>query len=153
MATQIWVNFGSVNGFLPDGAKLVPEPILTNHQMCFVAFIWKQFHKRCAQELHAEHVSNHRRLDCLLKYFFRRRLKKASNFRVTGLCDRYSPVTGEFPVKRPVTRKMFPFDNVIMDIQQRFIIRPTGNSSLEPECKWQNGWYQMHKIMFINYFV
>ena len=26
-----------------------------------------------------------------------------------------SPVTGEFPAQRPVTRKMFPFDDVIMD--------------------------------------
>ena len=25
-----------------------------------------------------------------------------------------SPVTGEFPVQKPVTRKMFPFDDVIM---------------------------------------
>ena len=34
--------------------------------------------------------------------------------RVTGLCEGNSPVTGEFPAQRPVTRKIFPFDDVIM---------------------------------------
>ena len=34
--------------------------------------------------------------------------------RVTGLCEGNSPMTGEFPHKGPVTRKMFPFDDVIM---------------------------------------
>ena len=36
-------------------------------------------------------------------------------YRVTGLCAGNSPVTGEFQHKGPVTRKMFPFDDVIMD--------------------------------------
>ena len=34
--------------------------------------------------------------------------------RVTDLCAGNSPVTGEFPAKWPVTRKMFPFDAVII---------------------------------------
>ena len=34
--------------------------------------------------------------------------------RVIGLCERDPPVTRGFPHKRPVTRKMFPFDDVIM---------------------------------------
>ena len=42
-------------------------------------------------------VSNHRRLDCLLNHLFRRRSKKTSKFRVTGLCEGKSPVTGVFP--------------------------------------------------------
>ena len=41
-------------------------------------------------------VLNHRRLYCLPTCLFRRRSKKASKFRVTGLCDGNSPVTGEF---------------------------------------------------------
>ena len=45
-------------------------------------------------------VSNHRRLDCLLNCLFRRRSKKTSKFRVTGLCAGSSPVTGEFPAQR-----------------------------------------------------
>ena len=42
------------------------------------------------------------------------RSKKTSKLCVTGLCAGNSPVTGEFPHKWPVTRKMFPFDDVIM---------------------------------------
>ena len=59
-------------------------------------------------------VSNHQSHDCLLNRLFRRRSKKTSKLRVTGLCAGNSPGTGEFPHKGPVTRKMFPFDDVIM---------------------------------------
>ena len=45
-------------------------------------------------------VSNHLRLGCSLNCLFRRRSKKTSNLRVTGLCDGNSPVTGEFPSRR-----------------------------------------------------
>ena len=45
-------------------------------------------------------VSNHQRLECLLNLLFRRRSKKTSKLRVTGLCEENSPVTGEFPAKR-----------------------------------------------------
>ena len=65
---------------------------------------------------HNEHarVSNHQPHDCLLNRLFRHRWKKTSKLRVTGLCAGNSPVTSEFPAKEPVTRKMFPFDDVIM---------------------------------------
>ena len=60
-------------------------------------------------------ASNHRRLDCLLNRFFRCGSKKTSKFRVTGVTlwgeftgDRWTPAQG------PVTRKIFPFDDVIM---------------------------------------
>ena len=59
-------------------------------------------------------VSDHQPHDCLLNLLFRRRSKKISKLRVTGLCVVNSPWTGEFPAQRPVTRKMFPFDGVIM---------------------------------------
>ena len=59
-------------------------------------------------------VSNHQFHDCLLNRLFRRRSKKTSKLRVTDLCEGNSPMTGEFPHKGPVTRKMFPFDDVIM---------------------------------------
>ena len=45
-------------------------------------------------------VPNHRRPDCLLKRLFRRRSKKTSKLRVTGLYGGNSPVTGEFPTQR-----------------------------------------------------
>ena len=59
-------------------------------------------------------VSNHQFHYCLLNRLFRHRSKKTSKLRVTGLCEGNSPMTGEFPHKGPVTRKMFPFDDVIM---------------------------------------
>ena len=57
-------------------------------------------------------VSNHQPHDCLLNRLFRRRSKKISKLRVTGLCEgiHRSPVNS--PHKWPVTRKMFPFDDV-----------------------------------------
>ena len=45
-------------------------------------------------------VSNHRRLHCLLSCCFRHRSKKTSKLRVTGLCERNSTVTGEFPAQK-----------------------------------------------------
>ena len=44
--------------------------------------------------------------------YSRRRSKKTSKLRVTGLCEGNSPVNS--PHKWPVTRKIFPFDDVIM---------------------------------------
>ena len=63
-------------------------------------------------------VSNHRRIECFLNRLFRRGSKKTSNLRVTGLCEGNSPVTVNSPHKGPVTRKTFPFDDVIMEGQQ-----------------------------------
>ena len=59
-------------------------------------------------------VSNHQPHDCLLNGLFRRRSKKTSKLRVTGLCVGNSPGPVNSPHKGPVTRKMFPFDDVIM---------------------------------------
>ena len=76
-------------------------------------------------------VSNHKPHDCLLNRLFRRGSQKTSKLCVTGLCDGNSPATNHddaiqwkhlprhlpfvnSPHKGPVTRKMFPFDNVIM---------------------------------------
>ena len=44
-------------------------------------------------------VSNHQPHHCLLNGLFRRRSKKTSKLRVTGLCAGNSPVTGEFPAQ------------------------------------------------------
>ena len=46
--------------------------------------------------------------------YSRRRSKKMSKLRVIGLCERNSPVTGEFPAQRA----MFQFDYVIMYQQE-----------------------------------
>ena len=45
-------------------------------------------------------VSNHQPHDCLLNRLFRRKSKKTSKLRVTGLCEENSPGTGEFPAQR-----------------------------------------------------
>ena len=44
-------------------------------------------------------VSNHQPHDCLLNHLFRRRSKKPSKLRVTGLCAGNSPGTCEFPAQ------------------------------------------------------
>ena len=59
-------------------------------------------------------VSNHQPRDCLLSRLFIHRSKKTWKLRVTGLCVGNSPGQVNSPHKGSVTRKMFPFDDVIM---------------------------------------
>ena len=57
---------------------------------------------RCALRWrHNDHagVSNHQPHGCLLNRLFRRKSKKTSKLRVTGLCAGNSPGTGEFPAQ------------------------------------------------------
>ena len=61
-------------------------------------------------------VSNHQPRDYLLNRLFRRRSKKTSKLRVTGLCAENSPVTGEFPAQRAINAEMFPFHDVIVNM-------------------------------------
>ena len=56
----------------------------------------------------------------LLHRFFRRRSKKTSKLSVTGLCEGNLPVTDEFPAQSTIMRKMFPFDDVIMNFSDSF---------------------------------
>ena len=58
-------------------------------------------------------VSNHQPHDCLLNLLFRRTSKKTTKLRVTGVRGiHWYPVN--FPHKWSVTRKMFPFDDIII---------------------------------------
>ena len=50
----------------------------------------------CIHHNESDGVSNHQPHDCLLNHSIRRRSKKTSKLRVTGLCAGDSPVTGEF---------------------------------------------------------
>ena len=68
-------------------------------------------------------VSNNQPRDCLLSRLFRRRSKKTWKLRVTGLCVGNSPGQVNSPHKGPVTRKMFPFDDVIMILKFMFLFR------------------------------
>ena len=72
---------------------------------------------------HNDHdcVSNHQPHGCLFNCLFRRRSKKTSNLRVTGLCVGNSPGPVNSLHKGPVTRKMFPFDDVIMMHHLRYM--------------------------------
>ena len=83
----------------------------------WIAQLWDAKTHFTSRWRHNEHdgVSNHQPHDCLFKRLFRRISKKTSKLRVTGLCVRGIhrwPVNS--PHKGPVTRKMFPFDDVIM---------------------------------------
>ena len=75
-------------------------------------------------------VSNHKCDYCLLNRLFKCRSKKTSKFRVTGLC------AGHSPYKKPVTRKMFPFDDVIMSNTGHwcFLFNIL-------KCCWTNSWF------------
>ena len=60
--------------------------------------------------------SNHRRLDCLFNHLLRRRTNKTSKLWVIYLCEEKPH---QWPMdslhKGPVTPKMFPFDDVIVE--------------------------------------
>ena len=76
-------------------------------------FIWNN-HSLQWRHNGRDSVSNHQPHDCLLNRLFRRRSKKTSKHRVTGLCAGNSPGPVNSPHKWPVTRKMFLLDDVIM---------------------------------------
>ena len=58
---------------------------------CVIALRWRHSGR--------DSVSNHQPHDCLLNRLFRRRSKKTSKLRVTGLCVGNSPGTGDFPAQ------------------------------------------------------
>ena len=75
------------------------------YEYTYIIYIW--CHTSClhTNSLEWHHngrdgVSNHQPSQCLLNHLFRRRSKKTSKLRVTGLCAGNSPVTGEFPAQR-----------------------------------------------------
>ena len=81
---------------------------------------WRMF---SLQRRHNERdgVSNHHTHDCLLKRLFRRRSKKTSKLRVTGLCAGNSPMTGEFPAQTASNAEKVSIDDVIMYFFYMFI--------------------------------
>ena len=94
-------------------------------QMCFISsqviYLWSRLRKTLRWRHNGrDSVSNHQPHDCLFNRLFRRRSKKTSKLRVTDLCE----FTGEFPHKWPVARKMFPFDDVIMNHEGHGITQP-----------------------------
>ena len=108
MTTEIVISIGSDNRLLPDVTKPLADLGWLVMKWGSVAF--------SLQWRHNDHdnVSNHQPRGCLLNCLFRRRSKKTSKLRVTGLCVGNSPGPVNSPHKGPVTREMFPFDDVIM---------------------------------------
>ena len=99
-------------------------------QAIIQVFLWHLYPSSCINHIilatlrtwtlqwrHNDHngVSNHQPGGCLLNRLFRRRSKKTSKLCVTGLCAGNSPGPVNSPHKGPVTRKIFPFDDVIME--------------------------------------
>ena len=110
-----WVALSMFRSCLvPSGNKTVPEPKLipftaVSHHMgsvlgqkeisqiengeviyfiCFSSLLWRHNGR--------DSVSSHQPHDCLFNYLFRRRWKKRSKLRVTGLCVWNSLLTSEF---------------------------------------------------------
>ena len=82
-----------------------------NHEYCPYRVELSTLHWRYNDH---DGVSNHQPHGCLLSRLFRRRSRKTSKLRVTGLWVENSPGPVNSSHKGPVTRKMFPFDDVIM---------------------------------------
>ena len=97
---------------------------------------------------HNDHdgVSNHQPHGCLLNRLFRRRSKKTAKLRVTGLCVGNSPGPVNSPHKGPVTRKMFPFDDVIMDVVH---IRVSHSALMMPWSAMDIGPHWFRQWLFI----
>ena len=76
-----------------------------------VTYMAWQLHTLQRRQSRRDCISKHRRLDCLLNRLFRRRSKKTSKLAILKGIPR-RPVNS--PHKEPVTRKMFPLDDVIM---------------------------------------
>ena len=94
-------------------------------------------------------VSNHQPHDCLLNRLFRRRSKKTSKRRVTGLCAGNSPGTGEFPAQMASNaenvsiwwRHHDAFTNILQGG-----ITGTGIITWLAQCQWSNpGKYGWHR--------
>ena len=82
-----WLGNALQNWSFVKGTHQTPSQRVSNAELA-----------RSLQLRHNRHdsVSNHQSYDCLLNRLFRRRSKKTSKLRLTGLCAGNSPGTGEF---------------------------------------------------------
>ena len=87
-------------------------------------------------------VSNHQPHHCLLYRLFGRRSKKTSKLRVTVRGIHRGPVNSLN--KWPVTRKMFPFDDIIMETWDMTAFIPHGDA----RC-----YGNMYESVYVYYFV
>ena len=83
-------DYGKTNSEVSSRLSGVTGLVTSNEQA--IPLEWRHNERDC--------VSKHRSPDCLVNRLFRRRSKKTSKPRVTGLCAGSSPVAGEFPAQR-----------------------------------------------------
>ena len=91
-------------------------------------------------------VSNHQPHDCLLNRLFRRRSKKTSKLRVTGLCAGNSPGTGEFPAQMASNAENVSIwwrhhgntQNTYVGLRERSVWAQPVGSSNPRGAQWQN---------------
>ena len=102
----------TVNKLLKTLCRLINSFVLHEMQL----FLWP-LHWRHNER---DNVSNHQPHDCLLNRLFRRRSKKTSKLRVTGLYVGTSPQTGEFP-----TQMASNAENVFIWWRRRGSVKPT----------------------------
>ena len=103
-------------GHIKIMSGLIKPLQLSRHERHVVPYLYHLIYTLRWRHNGRDSVSNHQPRDCLLNRLFRRRSKKRLKLRVTGHCAGNSPWTGEFPAQWRVTRKMFPFDDVIMQL-------------------------------------
>ena len=84
--------------YWPNCHAICPAVTLQWRNMSVIA-LHQQFDSLRWRHNELDGVSDHQPHDCLLNRLFGRRSKKASKLRVTGLCARNSPGTGEFPAQ------------------------------------------------------
>ena len=114
---QLMVFF--INRFSTNASAMPESHTMLVTYSSAVYRLWIRSSQNHTVSLHWRHndhdgVSNHPPHGCLLDRLFRRRSKKTSKLRATGLCVGNSPEPVNYPHKGPVTRKVFPFDDVIM---------------------------------------
>ena len=121
--THIYVSklviIGSDNGLSPSRRQSI---IRTNAGRMLIQTLGTNFNENylrftvSLQRRHYEHddISNHQPHDCLLTRLFRRRSKKHQSPASLAFVCRIQRWPVNSPHKGPVTRKMFPYDDVIM---------------------------------------
>ena len=112
-----WLGIFNWHYFGHDGSMMT---------LCIWCMFYLGFYTRCLQYIglthralqlrHNKHdgFSNHQPRDCLLKRLFRRRSKKNHSSASLAFLRGIHRWHVNSPHKWPVTRKMFPFDDVIM---------------------------------------
>ena len=89
-------------------------------------------------------ISNHQPHHCLPNRLFRRRSKKTSKLRITGLCVGNSPVTSEFPAQRASDAEKVSIwwchHDIYADIRWAIILQtnPKGEIAIVHAIRMQN---------------